>query len=125
MSMLLPASVFCEHVVRITVQPPLARLLRRHHGVLGGAGVLRGMLVGRAVAAQCRAALLAGAQMHPLRADLHAFGALPPLAVPHGGDRLEMNAACIGHREPSLTRAAPGGWRRSRSIPPRRRTPPA
>src|SRR2546430_7122700 len=102
MPMLLPASIFREHVVRVTVQPPLARLLQRHHRVLGGAGVLRGMLVGRAVAAQRRAALLAGSQMHPLRADLHALGALPALAVSHGGDRLEMLAACIGHREPRL-----------------------
>ena len=58
--------------------------------MLGRVGVLRGMLVGRAVAAQRRAALLAGAQMHPLRADLHALGALPALAVSHGGDRVEM-----------------------------------
>src|SRR6266700_188450 len=97
MSMRLRASIFREHVVRITIQPPLARLLRRHHRVFGGAGVLRGMLVGRAVAAQRLAALLAGSQMHPLRADLHALGALPALAVSHGGDRPEMLAACIGH----------------------------
>src|SRR5438105_15213342 len=60
------------------------------------------MLVGRAVAAQRRAALLAGAQMHPLRADLHALGELPALAVSDGADCLEMNAACVGQREPRL-----------------------
>src|SRR5437764_1401067 len=118
------ASIFGEHVVRITVQPPLARFLRRHDRVFGGARVLRGMLVGRAVAAQRRAALLAGPQMHPLRADLHALGALPPLAVPHGGDRLEMNAACIGHREPRLlVQHLVDGGDRDRSLPDGGRRP--
>src|SRR2546421_446476 len=93
-----PASVFRELVVRITIQPPLPRLLRGDHRMTGGAGVLGGMLVGRAVAAQRGAALLARSQVDPVRADLHALGALPALGVPHGGDRAEVSAAIVGHR---------------------------
>src|SRR5256885_13076939 len=88
-----PASVFRELVVRITIQPPLPRLLRGDHRMTGGAGVLGGMLVGRAVAAQRGAALLARSQVDPVRADLHALGALPALGVPHGRDRTEVSAA--------------------------------
>src|SRR5437879_12809685 len=36
--------------------------------------------------------------MDPLRADLHALGALPALPVSHGGDRREVSAAIVGHR---------------------------
>src|SRR5437764_15216045 len=40
-------------------------------------------------------------QMHPLRADLHALGALPALAVSHGGDRkstrLNSSHRCISY----------------------------
>src|SRR5437588_1636816 len=93
-----PASVFRELVVRITIQPPLPRLLRGDHRMTGGAGVLGGMLVGRAVAAQRGAALLARSQVDPVRADLHALGALPALGVPHGRDRTEVSAAIVGHR---------------------------
>src|SRR5207249_10487982 len=60
------------------------------------------MLVGGAVATQRGAALLAGAQVDPLRAQLHALGALPPLGVPHGGDLSEMSAASVGHGRPRL-----------------------
>src|SRR2546426_8337440 len=60
------------------------------------------MLVGGAVATQRGAALLAGAQVDPLRAQLHALGTLPPLGVPHGGDLSEMSAASVGHGRPRL-----------------------
>ena len=39
----------------------------------GSVKVLRGVSGGRRIAAECSAARLAGAQMHPLAARLHAF----------------------------------------------------
>src|SRR5207244_13125334 len=60
------------------------------------------MTVGGAVAAQRSTALLAGAQMDPLRPDLHALGALPALGVLHGCDRTEMSAGTVGHCRPLL-----------------------
>src|SRR2546425_10848509 len=60
------------------------------------------MTVGGAIAAQRGAALLAGAQMDPLRLDFHALGTLPLLRVPHGRDRSEMSAGSVGHGRPRL-----------------------
>src|SRR5260221_14497010 len=75
-----------EGVVGIAVKPALARLRRADHGMARGAGVLAGVLVGRTVAAQRGAALLAGSQEHPAVAGLHALGALPLLGLAHVGD---------------------------------------
>src|SRR5205807_5013156 len=124
MPMLPLPSIFRETVVRITIEPPLPRLLGSDHGVSGRPRMLGGMLVGRAVAAQRRAALLAGAQMHPLRLDLHALGALPALGMSHGGDRLEVNAARVGHRAPRLfVQHLVDGGDRDRSLPDGGRRP--
>lgn len=80
-----------------------------------GVGMLGGVLVRGAVAAEDGAALLARAQMDPLGADLHAFGTLPALGVPDGRDRGEMCARSRGvHR---FTRAAVGE-RRTRAAEP-------
>ena len=43
--------------------------------------VFAGVLVWRTVATQCDAALLTGAQMHPLRADLHALRTFAMIGV--------------------------------------------
>src|SRR2546422_5752777 len=94
-------SVFRKAVVRIAVQPALARLRRGNHGMAGGACVFRGVLVGRAVAAQRRPALLAGPQMHPLGSHLHALRALRPLRLPHARDGGEGRAATLGHSSSS------------------------
>src|SRR6266436_113470 len=51
----------------------------------------------RVIATPRGAALLAGAQVHPLRTDLHALLALPPLRVPDGRNRGDMGASCVGH----------------------------
>ena len=63
-------------VVRIAVEPALARLGRRNDRMPGRAGVLRGMAVRRVVATVCAAALLTGTQMNPRAADLDALLAL-------------------------------------------------
>ena len=62
-----------EGVVRIAVQPPFARFGRCDDRMGRRAGVPARMPVGRRVAAQGRAARLTGAQVHPVRSDLHAF----------------------------------------------------
>ena len=55
------------------------------------------MTVGRAVAAQRGAALLARAQIDPLRAQLHALGALPAFGLPDRPNGDEMRAGTVGH----------------------------
>src|SRR6266704_260710 len=94
------SSVLREQLVGIAVQPPFSRLRRGDHWMPGGLRMLGGVTVGGAVAAQGGAALLARAQMDPLRLDLDALGALPALGVPHRCDRSEMGAAGVGHRRP-------------------------
>jgi len=73
----LPRSVFEEGVVGIAEQPTLTRLARGNYRVTTRFCVLRCVLVGRVVAAERLPALLAGAKMHPARADLDALFALP------------------------------------------------
>jgi hypothetical protein len=51
----------------------------------------------RAVATKCHAALLARAQVKPLRADLDAFGALGVINLFDRRDRVEMRATPVGH----------------------------
>jgi hypothetical protein len=51
--------------------------------------------IGRAVAAPCAAALLAGAKVHPLRADLHAVLALAADGKLYIIDRADVSA-CTG-----------------------------
>ena len=60
-------------------------------------GVFTGVLVRRAVAAECYAALLAGAQMHPVCADFNALFAFEALRMFYRPNRLEMRAGC--HRD--------------------------
>ena len=64
-------SIFREGVVGIAVQPAFARLGRRDDRMLRRVRVLAGMPVGRTVAATRPPALLAGAQVDPLRAYLY------------------------------------------------------
>src|SRR5262245_48233750 len=77
-SSLWAVSIFRKTVVRIAVEPALARFGRRDDRMLRGARVLAGVAIGRAVAAERDAALLAGPQMNPRRADLHALFAFAP-----------------------------------------------
>src|SRR2546425_1107690 len=74
-------SILGEGIVGIAVQPTLARLRRSDHRVPAGAGMLRGVAVGRVVAAERGAALLTRSEMHPVPADLHALVTHPPLRL--------------------------------------------
>src|SRR5258708_19801052 len=65
--------------------------------MLARARVLAGVLVRRVVAAARRTALLAGPQVHPARADLHALLALPALRGLHRLDRLDVTARRLRH----------------------------
>ena len=68
----------------------------------GRAGVGAGMAVRRRVAAQCGSARLAGAEVHPRAADLHAFVALPLPRVFHRGNRGDVLTDRIGHNLPRI-----------------------
>jgi len=59
--------------------------------------VLRRMPVWRAIATTRRAALLASAQMHPLRTDLHTLFANPLLRLPDFINPIDMNTYCCCH----------------------------
>src|SRR5436189_1532047 len=63
----------------------------------GGPRVFRRVPVGGIVAAVRAAALLAGPQVHPLGADLHALVALTVLRLFDGLDGIEVDAALIRH----------------------------
>ena len=62
-----------------------------------GAGVLGRVAVRRVVAAARRAALLAGPEVDPIRAGLHALLALPALGMFDGRDSADMRAALVCH----------------------------
>ena len=59
--------------------------------------VFAGVLIRRAIATQRHAALLAGAQMHPLRPDLHTLRALAAVRKFDGRDSGQMAATSVGH----------------------------
>ena len=63
----------------------------------GGAGVLTGVPIRRTVTAQGNAALLTGAEMDPLCADLHALSAFGNLRLFDGRDGVEVATTAIGH----------------------------
>jgi len=69
-----------------------------------GVGVFAGVLIRRAVAAQCDAAFLTGSQVNPLRADLYALGAFANFRLLDGFNPVEMQTAAIAHDDlPLLT----------------------
>ena len=63
----------------------------------GRVRVFAGVLIWRAVATQCRAALLTRSEVDPLRADLNALGAFANFRLLHGLDRVEMITTTIRH----------------------------
>lgn len=62
-----------------------------------GVRVFGRVVVRRAVAAKRDSTSLAGAQMHPLRADLYAFFAFAALRLFDRIDRVKMRATSVGH----------------------------
>src|SRR5205085_10300014 len=89
-------SVFRECVVRIAIQPALPGFARRDHRMLAGAGVLAGVLIRGAVAAERHSAFLAGAEVYPARADLDALFAGPVLRMLDRRDRRDVVAGTHG-----------------------------
>src|ERR1041385_4144965 len=80
-------SVLDEGIVRKAVQPSLAGFGRGNYRMAAGARMLAGVAVRRGVAAERRAARLAGAQVHPRRAELDALLALVAGRPLHGAHR--------------------------------------
>jgi hypothetical protein len=72
-------SIFGEGLIRKTVQPAFAGLGRSNDRVSGSVRMFAGVPVWRTIAAERHAALLAGAQMNPLRANFHTFLAFAAL----------------------------------------------
>jgi hypothetical protein len=73
--------IFGKRVVRIAVQPALARLRRSNDRMLRRVRVFAGVPVRRTVAAERHATRLARPQMHPIAADLDALFAFPALRL--------------------------------------------
>ena len=65
--------VFTESIVRITIEPALARLGGSNGWVASKLGMFAGVLVGGAVATKGYPAFLAGAEMNPVGADTDAL----------------------------------------------------
>jgi hypothetical protein len=70
------ASILGECIIGKAVQPAFAWLRRCDDRVRGRAGVLTRVAIRGRIAAERDAARLAGAEVHPGRADLHALFAL-------------------------------------------------
>lgn len=83
-------SILGEGIVGIAVEPPLTGLRRGNDRVLGRAHVLRRVTIRRRVATKRNAASLAGAEVDPCRANLHAFLAFATLADFHRFDAGNM-----------------------------------
>jgi hypothetical protein len=60
-------------------------------------GMLAGVLIRRAVATQCLAALLTGSQVHPARPDLHTLSALSATRMFDRGDGRKMVTSSSRH----------------------------
>ena len=83
--------------IGIAIEPALARLGGRDDWMPARPRVFAGVLIRRAVATQRHATLLAGAQMHPLRPDLHTLRALAAVRKFDGRDGGKMAATSVGH----------------------------
>ena len=90
-------SILGVRLVGKAVQPLLAGFGGCDDRMTAAARVLAGVFVRRAVATARGAALLARAQMHPSRADLHALLAFTTFGGPDGGDGGDVGAWAFGH----------------------------
>ncbi len=71
-----------------------------------------GVTISRRVAAQCHAALLAGAEMNPRVADLHTLGAFANFRLLHGGDGFDVRANGHWFLTRRLQQKCQVGWSR-------------
>jgi hypothetical protein len=111
-----PCSIFREPIVGIAIEPALAWFRGCDHRMTARLRVVRGVPVRRVVTTQRPAALLARAQVNPAVACFHALLAFTLPRVLHGGNRIQVRAASIGHDSLRVrTRAAAGGRMKSRS----------
>ena len=92
-------SIFSEGLIRIAVQPMLARLRRCDHRMSTGMCVFAGVLIWRAVAAQRDSTRLARPEMHPIGTNLHAFFAFATMRLLDrlDRDRIQMRTASRTH----------------------------
>lgn len=86
------------------------------------ASVLAGVAIRRVVATKSRTAFLTRPQVDPLRADLHALGALAPFRMFDSRNRRDVSAGLIvGHASLSLVKHAMHERDGDRTLADRRR----
>jgi hypothetical protein len=90
-------SVFGKGVIRIAVEPALARLSRSNNRMTTRVCVFTGVLIRRAIAAQRHSTCLARAQMNPVCTDLDAFFAFAALRLFDRLNRVEMRTTSVNH----------------------------
>ena len=83
-------SIFGEGVIGVAIEPAFAGLSRRDNRMSGCVRVFTGVAIRRTVAAKSHAAFLAGPQVDPIAADLHAFLALKTARPLDRFDRFDM-----------------------------------
>ncbi len=91
--------VLGKGVIRIAVQPMLARLRRCDHRMSTSVHVFAGVLIRRAVAAQRDSTRLARPEMYPIGTDLYAFFAFATMRLLDrlNRDRIQMRTASRTH----------------------------
>ena len=91
--------IFAKRLVRIAVQPALARLRRSDDRMPACVRMFGGVPIRRAIAAERYAACLTRAQMYPGRTDLHAFFAFATMRLLDGfnRNRIQMRTASGAH----------------------------
>src|SRR2546421_12140707 len=90
--------VFAKCLVGIAIHPALTRLRGSDDRMSRGMRVFGGMLIRRAIATKCNAALLTRAQMNPMCADLHAIRAFAAFRLFDRRNCIEMSASSASHR---------------------------
>ena len=95
--LLSPNSILSKRVIGIAIQPALARLRGGNDRMSSRLGMLAGVLIRRAVATQCLAALLTCSQVHPAGPDLHTFSALTATRMFNRGDGRKMGTTSTRH----------------------------
>ena len=91
--------IFAKRLVRIAVQPALARLRRSDDRMPACVRMFGGVPIRRAIAAERYAACLTRAQMYPGCTDLHAFFAFATMRLLDrlNRNRIQMRTASGAH----------------------------